>query len=145
MDRMWQFAWDRYKTRYSWACWLLTVLLALPVYLPWALGIVAFEGSDRYAETAVVTVVAVLGYLFSVVVPGVGDVRLIERWAAGEDVDHESALRATYGFGRRVISRGLAITFVWIAALFVGIGMIAGASGSRLIEYAILGAVAGTA
>ena len=39
----------------------------------------------------------------------------------------------------------LGATFVWIAALFVGIGTIAGASGSRLIQYAILGAIAGTA
>lgn len=145
MDRMWQSAWDRYHSRYSWACWALTLLLALPVYLAWSLGIIAFERSDRYIEAAAVTMVAVLAYLYVLVGPGGRDLRLIERWGAGEDVDRESALRATYDYGRKVIARGISVTFVWAAALFVGIGMIAGATGSRLIQYAILGAIAGTA
>ncbi|OMC43578.1 adenylate/guanylate cyclase domain-containing protein [Mycobacterium sp. IS-1264] len=145
MDRIWQWAWDRYASRYSWAGWALTLPLALPVYLAWSLGIVAFERSDRYAEAAAVTVAAVLAYAYLLVIPGGRDARLIERWAVGDDVDRESALRASYSLGRKVIARGLVVTFVWIAALFVGVGMIAGASGSRLIQYAILGAIAGTA
>ena len=145
MDRIWQWAWDRYKSRYSWACWALTLPPALPVYLAWSLGIVAFERSDRYTEAAAVTVFAVLAYLYVLVVPGGRDSRLMERWAAGDDVDPESALRATYSYGRKVIARGVVVTVVWVAALFVGVGMIAGASGSRLVQYAILGAIAGTA
>src|ERR1700759_460482 len=145
MDRLWQWAWDRYKSRYSWACWLLTLPFALPVYLAWTLGIVAFERSARYAEAAAVTVVAVPAYLYALAVPGGRDTRIIERWAAGEDVDRGSALRATYSYGRKLITRGVVVTFVLIAALFVGIGTIAGASGSRLIQYAIMGAIAGTA
>src|ERR1700743_1691902 len=145
MDRIWQSAWDRYKSGYSWACWVLTLPLALPVYLPWSLGIVAFEKSARYTEAAAVTVVGVLAYLYVVAVPGGREPRLIQRWAAGEDVDRESALRATYSYGRKLIARGVVVTFVWIAALFVVVGMIAGASAPRLIQYAILGAIAGTA
>lgn len=145
MDRIWQLAWERYKSRYSWAGWALTLPVALPVYLAWSFGIVAFERSDRYPEAVAVTVVAVLAYLCVLVAPGARDPRLIERWAAGEDVDRESALRATYSYGRKLITRGVVVTFFWIAALFVGVGMIAGASGSRLIQYAILGAVVGTA
>lgn len=145
MDRIWQLAWDRYKSRYSWAGWALTLPLALPVYLAWSLGIVAFERSDHYAQAAAVTVVAVLAYLWVLVGPGGREARLIERWAAGDDVDRETALRATYRYGRKLITRGVVVTFAWIAALFVGVGMIAGASGARLIQYAILGAVAGTA
>ncbi|MGA8545647.1 MAG: adenylate/guanylate cyclase domain-containing protein [Mycobacterium sp.] len=145
MERIWQWAWDRYKSRYSWACWALTLPLALPVYLAWSMGIVAFERSDRYIHAAVVTTVAVLVYLYVLAAPGGRDARLIERWAADEDVDRESALRATYSYGRSLITKGVLFTFVWVAALFVGIGVIAGASGSRLIQYAIMGAVAGTA
>ena len=145
MDRIWQLAWDRYKSRYSWACWALTLPLALPVYLAWSLGIVALERSDRYAEAAAMTVVAVLAYLYVMVAPGGRDTRLIERWAAGDDVDRESAMRATYSYGRKVIARGLVVTGVCVAALFGGVGMVAGASGPRLIQYAILGAIAGTA
>ncbi len=145
MERIWQWAWDRYKSRYSWACWALTLPLALPIYLAWSMGIVAFERSDRYIHAAVVTTVAVLVYLLVLAAPGGRDARLIERWAADEDVDRESALRATYSYGRSLITKGVLFTFVWIAALFVGIGVIAGASWSRLIQYAIMGAVAGTA
>ena len=112
MDRIWQWAWDRYASRYSWAGWALTLPLALPVYLAWSLGIVAFERSDRYTEAAAVTVVAVLAYLYVVAVPGGRDPRLIERWAAGDDVDRESALSATYSYGRKVIARGVVVTFV---------------------------------
>ena len=145
MDRIWQWAWDRYKSRFSWVAWLLTFLLAFPVYVLWSLSIVAFEGSDRYVEAAAVTAAAVLGYLFTVVIPGGEDVRIIERWAAGEDVDRETALRATYNYGRKLIVRGMSVTFLWVAAQFVAVGMITGASGSRLVQYAVVGAIAGTA
>jgi adenylate cyclase len=145
MDRIWQWAWDRYKSRYSWACWALTLPLAFPVYLAWSLGVVAFEGSDHYTEAAALTAVAVPAYLLVVIVPGGRDARTIERWAAGGDVDRESALRATYSFGRKLTARAVVVTFGWIPALFVGVGIIAGASGSRLIQYAIMGAMAGTA
>lgn len=123
----------------------ITVLLALLIYLAWSLAIVAFERSDRYLEVAAVTVVAVLAHSYVLMLPGSSGVRLVERWAAGEDVDRESALRATYAYGRRVIARAVVATFVWAAALFVGVGMIAGASGSRLVQYAIMGAIAATA
>jgi len=145
MDRIWQWAWDRYKSRFSWAAWLLTFLLAFPVYVLWSLSIVRFEGSDRYVEAAAVTAAVVLGYLFTVEIPGGKDVRIIERWAAGEDVDRETALRATYDYGRKLIVRGMSVTFLWVAAQFVAVGMITGASGSRLIQYAVVGALAGTA
>ncbi|BBZ35045.1 hypothetical protein MCNF_36500 [Mycolicibacterium confluentis] len=142
---MWQWTWDRYKASYSWACWAVMWSLALPVYLAWSLGIVAFERSDRYVEAAAVTVAGVAAYLYVVALPGGKAVRVVERWAAGDDVDGESALRATYSYGRSLIARGVVVTVVWVAALFVGVGMIAGASGWRLIQYAILGAIAGTA
>ena len=145
MDRIWQWAWDRYRARYSWACWAITIPLALPVYLAWSLLIVAFEKSDRYLEAAAATVIAVLGYVYVLVLPGRKGVRLIEQWAAGEDVDRATALQATYSYARELIVGGVVATVVWIGALFGGVGMIAGAGGWRVIQYAILGAVAGTA
>ncbi len=144
MDRIWQWAWDRYGARYSWACWAVTFPLALPVYLAWSLTIVAFERSDHYVEAAAVTVVAVPAYAYVLVLPGWKGARLVEQWAAGDDVDRESAMHASYTYARSVIARAVVATVVWVAALFVGVGMIAGASGSRLIQYAILGAIAGT-
>ncbi|MET4431673.1 adenylate/guanylate cyclase domain-containing protein [Mycolicibacterium sp. 624] len=145
MDRIWQWAWDRYGARYSWACWVLTFPLALPIYLGWSLAIVAFERSDRYIEVVAVNVVAVLAYLYVLILPGTSGVRLGEQWAAGEDVDRASALQATYRYGRAAIVRSVVLTVVWAAALFVGVGTIAGASGSRLVQYAVTGAIAATA
>ncbi len=145
MDRIWQAAWDRYKTRYSWACWALTFFLASPVYLGWSLVIVAFEGSGRYLEAAAVTVMAMFVYLYFLVLPGSARVRRAERWAAGEDVDRELALNDAYRYGRTVLVRSVVLTVVWAAVLFVGVGMVAGASGSRLIQYALLGAAGATA
>ncbi|AKS36784.1 adenylate/guanylate cyclase domain-containing protein [Mycolicibacterium goodii] len=145
MDRLWQWAWDRYKIRYSWACWAITFALAGPVYLAWTIGIVAFEKSDRYLEVAAVTAVAVAAYLYVVALPGLSDARVIERWAAGDGVERVSALRTSYSYGRKLIGRSVSITAVWAAVLFAVTGSITGASGTRLIEYSVMGAVAATA
>ena len=145
MDRIWRWTWDRYGARYSWACWVVTLPLALPVYLAWSLCIVAFEQSDRYLAAAALTVVAVPVYLLAVIRPGNEPARLVERWAAGADVDRVTALHASYRYGRGLIARAVIGTAVWAGALFVGVAAIAGASESRLIQYAALGAIAGTA
>lgn len=145
MDRIWQWVWDRHGARYSWACWVVTFPVALPIYLGWSLAIVSFEGSDHYVEATALTVVAVLPYLYVLILPGSSGVRLVERWAAGEDVDRASALQATYRYGRTVMARSVVLTVVWAATLFVGVGTIAGASGARLVQYAVMGAIAATA
>jgi hypothetical protein len=44
MDHIWQWAWDRYATRYSWAIYAVCLPVLLPTYLLSTLGIVAFEG-----------------------------------------------------------------------------------------------------
>src|ERR1700756_5224381 len=91
MDRIWQWAWDRYGPRYSWAmCAVYSPMLLLTWLFP-SFFIVAFEKSDHYVEAAAVTVVAVpvLTYLF--ILPGLGRIRLAERWAAGDDVDRSTA------------------------------------------------------
>jgi hypothetical protein len=56
MDRIWQWAWDRYGARYSWAIYAVSVSELLPVYLALSFLIIAFERSDRYVEAAAVTV-----------------------------------------------------------------------------------------
>lgn len=145
MDRMWQWAYDRYGTRYSWACWAISFPLVLPAYLGWAMAVVAFERSDRYLEAGALTVGAVLVYLYLLILPGSALVRRAERWAAGDDVDRDTALHDTYRYGRTVLVRSVVLTVGWATALFVGVGTIAGASGPRLAQYAVLGAVAATA
>jgi class 3 adenylate cyclase len=124
---------------------VVTFPVALPIYLGWSLAIVSFEGSEHYVEATALTVVAVLPYLYVLILPGSSGVRLVERWAAGEDVDRASALQATYRYGRTVMARSVVLTVVWAAALFVGVGTIAGASEARLVQYAVMGAIAATA
>jgi adenylate cyclase len=143
MDRIWQWAWDRYATRYSWAIYAVSVFELLSVYLVLSFLIVAFERSDRYVEAAAVTVGTVLVMVYVTNLPGLGGSRLVERWAAGREVDRARALDATYAWARAVGARAVGANAVFIALLFLLVGAIAGATGSRLVQYAILGAASG--
>ena len=55
MDRIWQWTWDRYGARYSWAIWAIVFASMLSAYLLWSFVVVAFEKSSRYVEATVVT------------------------------------------------------------------------------------------
>src|SRR6478752_650560 len=89
MDRIWRWAWDRYGARYSWAITVVGLPIQLSIWLFASFVVVAFEKSDRYVEAAAVTVVAVLVMEYGYFLPGVGRIRLVERWAAGREVDLE--------------------------------------------------------
>jgi class 3 adenylate cyclase len=143
MDRIWQWAWDRYRTRYSWAIYAVSVAELLPVYLLFALLIVAFEKSDRYVEAAAVTVGTVLVMVYVTNLPGLGGSRLVERWAAGGQIDPARALDATYAWTRSAGLRGVGANAGFVALQFLLVGGIAGATPSRLVQYAILGAAFG--
>jgi class 3 adenylate cyclase len=69
--------------------------------------------------------------------------RLAERRAAGHQVDRLAALEASYTGARRASLQTLWITGVWAAVLSVAVGTIAGATVSRLVQYAVVGAVFG--
>ncbi|MGB9227069.1 adenylate/guanylate cyclase domain-containing protein [Mycobacterium sp.] len=140
MDRIWQWAWDRYKVSYSWAICAVIFAVFLPAFLMLSFMVVAFEKSDRYVEAATVTVVGLPVLVYVYFLPGVGRLRLAEQWAAGHDVDRTSALDATYTYSRRAVVRGLGSIVVWGALLFVVVGAIVGATWSRLVQYGILGA-----
>jgi adenylate cyclase len=145
MERFWQSAWDRYGATYSWVCFAFTFAALLPVYLIGSLVVVAYEKSDRYVEVAAFTVAAVLVLAYVIVLPGVGGLRTAQRWAAGREVDRATALESTYAYGRAAIARTVVAGAFWAALAIVGVGAIAGASGSRLIQYAVWGAFMGTA
>ena len=146
MDRIWQWAWDRYGARYSWATWVIGCLVSLWIYLLiLSFPIVAFEKSSRYVEAAAVTVVAVLVIVCIVLLPSRRSIRLAEQWAAGHEVDRATALEGTYIWTRRTTSRAVWSFGVWAAVLSVVVGAISGATWSRLIQYGILGAVIGVA
>jgi adenylate cyclase len=122
---------------------VLSVLL--PIYLLVSFTIVAFEESTRYVDAAASTVVAVPVLVYLLVLPSLGRVRLAEQWAAGQKVDRATALEATYTWARDLVARALGVNAVWAAMAAVGVAAIAGATGSRLAQYAILGAVGGPA
>ncbi|OBG25796.1 adenylate/guanylate cyclase domain-containing protein [Mycobacterium sp. 852002-51057_SCH5723018] len=146
MDRIWQWTWDRYGTRYTWALCVIAFLVSLPIYSTFiSLPIVAFEKSGRYVEAAVITVVAVPLLICIMAFPHSRLVRPAERWAAGQEVDRATALEGTYSYARRAIPQTVWGTGVWAAALAVVVGTVAGAPSSRLVQYGILGAFLGTA
>ena len=119
------------------------VPLVLQVYLLFSIVVLAFEESDHYVEAAAVTVVAVPVLAYVVILPAVGRVRLVEQWAAGHDINRPTALDATDAWTRGVVARSVAFIAVWAGLLWVVVGAIAGATGSRLVQYGILGAAFG--
>ncbi len=143
MDRIWQLAWDRYGARYSWAIWIVTFASGLPVYLVWSWSVVAFERSSHYVEASVIAGVAVLVLAFMLVLPGHRLLRSAERWAAGGAVDRADALKDTYIWARAGSVRILGLMTVWAALFFVVVGVVAETSGSRIIQYGIVGAALG--
>jgi adenylate cyclase len=145
MERIWQWAWDRHGARYSWAIFAVTVPVLLPIYLVVSFLVVAFEVSDHYVEAAAVTVIAVLVLVYGIFLPGLGQIRFAEQWAAGHEVDRARAFEATYSWARGLVVRAVGTNAVGAALLLVVVGVIAGASASRLVQYGILGAVVGAA
>ncbi|MFZ0713664.1 adenylate/guanylate cyclase domain-containing protein [Mycobacterium sp.] len=145
MDRIFQWVWDRYGPRYSWAICALVYPPGLWVYLSYSLIIIAFEGSGRYIAAAVVTAVAMLVRVYLLVLPGSKEVRPFEGWAAGHEIDPMTALGATFTYTRRLIGRLLATDVVGAALLGVVVGGIAGGTGWRLVQYGIVGAAYGGA
>jgi adenylate cyclase len=143
MDRFWQWAWDWCGARYSWVCFAFTFAALLPAYLLGSFVVVAYEQSDWYVEAAAFTVAAVLLLAYVIVLPGLGGLRTVQRWAAGQEVDRARALESTYAYGRGVVARTVGGGTLWAALLLAGVGAIAGASESRLVQYAVLGAVMG--
>ncbi len=122
----------------------ITFFVMLPQYLLLAFVVVAFETSGRYVEAAVVTVAAVPVLAYGMILPGLGGSRLAERWAAGHNVDRARALEATYTYARGTSVRGVVCNAVFAALFFVVVGALAGASGSRLVQYGVMGAATGT-
>ena len=145
MDRFWQWAWDRYGPRYSWAIFAVGVPLGLPIYILWSFLIVAVEKSGDYGDAAAVTVVAATVLLWVGFFLGTGERRVVDRWAAGQAVDRATALAATYALTRKISVRFLTINAVLVGVLSAVVGAIVGVTGSRLVQYVILGVVVGTA
>jgi adenylate cyclase len=104
MDRIWQWTWDRYGARYSWAVYVAAFPVSLVIYLFWSFLIVGVEQSSDYVQAAVVTVVAVLVLHCVMVLADRRRLRLLDRWAAGQEVDRATALEASYTYARREAS-----------------------------------------
>ena len=144
MERIWQWAWDRFGAKHRWAGLAVILPAGLPVYLFWSFLIVALEGSRHYVEAAVVTLVVLLGLNLYAAFADRKRYRPVEHWAAGHDVDQATALKATYSFSRSAFSRALWLAAVAFALMSVIVGVITGSDGPRLAQYGVLGAAIGT-
>jgi adenylate cyclase len=145
MDRIWQWAWDRYGRSYSWVISAVFFASIASISILLSCGVIAFENSSRYLEAAAVSGVAVAVLSYLVVLPDSRRFQRAQRWAAGHDVDRAAALEDTYVWTRAAAVRGSAIWPVITALLLVVVGAIAGASESRLVQYGILGGAMGMA
>ena len=120
-------------------------LLSMWIYLPLlSFPIVAFEKSGHYVEAAAVTVVAVLVMVCIFILP---DRHLVDLSNSGQQATRsigQPLLRAPIS-GLAATSRAVWVYGVVAAVLSVVVGVIAGATWSRLLQYGILGAVVGVA
>ncbi|MGV0813291.1 adenylate/guanylate cyclase domain-containing protein [Mycolicibacterium boenickei] len=144
MDRIWQWAWDRYGARYSWAICVVTFPIALPIYFLLSFVILGFEGANHYVEASVIAVVTSIVLVYGMALPSLGQKRIVEQWAAGHGIDQATALDATYAWARGSIGRAVGVTAACAAVHSVVVAMTAGAPGPRLVQYGILGAAFGT-
>ncbi|MCG7592952.1 adenylate/guanylate cyclase domain-containing protein [Mycobacterium sp. PSTR-4-N] len=145
MDRIWQWAWDRFGARHRWAGLAVVVPAGLPIYLFFSFLIVGLEHSRHYVEAVVVTLAVLLGINAYAGVADRKSYRPVERWADGHDVDRATALEATYTFARSAALRAVWLGAVGFAVMSVVVAVFVGADGPRLAQYGLLGAAVGTA
>ena len=128
MDRIWQWAWDRYGARFTWTVWAISCMFSLPIYLFVTVPIVAFEESARFLEAIGVTACAVPMLLFMIFIPSRRSLRPMEQWAAGHAIDRTTALKGTYTYAREAVPRvcGSPVSGWGVVGL---VGAIAGARG----------------
>src|SRR5690349_4011462 len=143
MDRIWQSIWDRHGPRYSWAMLTVVFVPLLTTFLIVSFAVVAVNESGAYLEACVVTAALVAVNVFVVILPRGRLFRSVQQWAAGGDIDRGQALRDTYRWTRAAGARALWFLPVWTAALLGIVAAIPGAGGSRLVQYAIVGAALG--
>jgi adenylate cyclase len=117
----------------------------LPVYFLVAFTLLTFEKSNRYWEAPAVAVVVLLVQAFVAFPPGRSSIRLAERWAAGDEVDRATALEGTYSYARQSAVRAVVGSATGSGAVWLLIAALAGATGSRIVQYAITGASFGSA
>jgi adenylate cyclase len=145
MDRIWQWAWDRYASHYTWAVFLISFVVSLPVHLFWAFLVLANEGSSAYVRAGAISVGLLVALVFVVAPPGASGIRIVERWAAGSDVDPAQALTASFAWTRRAAVRQVVAATISFGILSALVAALAGTSQSRIIQYAILGGAIGVA
>jgi class 3 adenylate cyclase len=139
MDRVWQWAWDRHGTRYSWAVFVLAYVVLVPIWETTALVVVEYEESNRFLEAAAVAASISLIAVYILAQPGGRVWRPLERWAAGDQVDEHEALESTYTWARGTLLRGVVFNAALGGLMCVVVGAMAGAEAPRLIQYAIIG------
>ncbi|WP_068180851.1 adenylate/guanylate cyclase domain-containing protein [Mycobacterium sp. UM_CSW] len=78
MERLLQWAWDRYATRYTWVMAAVAVGISFPVYLLLSFAIVDFENSSRYLVAAgAAGLIALLSVVVGRIASATGE-RLVE-------------------------------------------------------------------
>src|SRR5687767_9681861 len=100
MDRIWQWAWDRHATGYSWAVFVISYVLTVPLWVFTAIIIVEYEESDRHVECAAAAAAITLVLAWILVLPGTRMWRPVDRWAASDQIDRHQTLDSTYTLAR---------------------------------------------
>ena len=105
--------------------------------MPYEVALIGSEYEEnlslRYLAAAVLTVAAIVVAEAQSAVTIRREMRLIEQWAAGQNVDRATTLEGAYLCSRLVSSQLVWRDAICLAVLAVAVGAIAGASGWRLV------------
>ncbi|MFI5507932.1 adenylate/guanylate cyclase domain-containing protein [Mycobacterium sp. NPDC051804] len=143
MDRIWQWAWDRYGARYSWVIWLVAFANLLVSYLSLSFLVVAYEKSNRFVDALVLSGVAAAILALVIILPGSRTFSLGQARRKRRPMDDVKALEQTYRWTRAAGIRGMWSMSVCGLMLLPIVGVITGASASRLLQYAVVGVTLG--
>ena len=108
MNRVWQWAWDRYGSRYSWAVLVLSYLLTVPMWVFTAIVIVMYEESDQFVGPPRWPPRS----RWLLVIPRSARFRCLAPHRAmggGRPDDRQQTLESTYAFARSFLVRGIVI------------------------------------
>lgn len=145
MDRIFEWVWDKHGPTYSWAMCALIYPTGYLTYLAFTQFIVAFEGADIYLEAALVLAVFMAARVVVLAHPFSKDMQLVQGWAKGLHTDRAAALEASFAHARKAIPRAIVTDVGWMSLVAVTVGLLAGASGWRLVQYGVMGAGYGAA
>ena len=142
MDRFWQWAWDRYGSRYVWVITISALLLRCPST---HLGVDCARGGRDPAATVrrCRRRTGRAGHVAREQPFLSAPLSSRRTMGGGREVDRSKALEETYAWTRANAVKAMVVVPASVLVSITVVAAIAGAGTSRLVQYGVLGVAAG--